>query len=44
MKGGTTAACFPASVALAAGWDDTVAVEIGKALGQETKTKGAYVL
>lgn len=41
---GTRAACFPASVSLAAGFDEEVAEEIGRAIAQEAKSKGAYVL
>jgi beta-glucosidase len=44
FKDGTTAACFPASVAIAAGFDESVAKEIGRALAEETQTKGAFVL
>lgn len=42
--GGNSAACFPASVALAAGFDEGLATEIGKALAQEAMTKGAKVM
>ncbi|CAK7207931.1 hypothetical protein SEUCBS139899_010746 [Sporothrix eucalyptigena] len=41
---GKTAACFPASVSLAATFNHEIARRIGVALGQETQTKGAYVL
>ena len=41
---GTTAACFPACVSIAATFNKSLAYRIGKALGQETQTKGAYVL
>ncbi|KAM5343512.1 hypothetical protein ACJ41O_012049 [Fusarium nematophilum] len=41
---GTTAACFPASVSLAATFNRQLARRVGVALGQETQTKGAYVL
>lgn len=41
---GTTAACFPACVSLAATFNPDLCVEVGKALGQEAQTKGAYVL
>jgi beta-glucosidase len=44
LKDGVTAACFPACTALAACWDGTMAFQMGEALGQETKTKGAHVL
>ncbi|KAF2086574.1 glycoside hydrolase family 3 protein [Saccharata proteae CBS 121410] len=41
---GTTAACFPASVCLAATWDTSLARSIGNALAEETRTKGAHVI
>ncbi|EQB55592.1 hypothetical protein CGLO_04458 [Colletotrichum gloeosporioides Cg-14] len=41
---GTTAACFPACVSLAATFNRSLARQIGVALGEETQTKGAYVL
>lgn len=41
---GTTAACFPACVSLAATFDPNLARRVGAALGQETLTKGANVL
>ncbi|KAF2712662.1 glycoside hydrolase family 3 protein [Pleomassaria siparia CBS 279.74] len=41
---GTTAACFPACVSLAATFDRRLCRQVGKALGQEAVTKGAYVL
>ncbi|PVH84990.1 glycoside hydrolase family 3 protein [Cadophora sp. DSE1049] len=41
---GTTAACFPACVSIAATFDRALTKRIGKALGQESQTKGAYVL
>ncbi|KAG4442810.1 hypothetical protein IFR05_001691 [Cadophora sp. M221] len=41
---GTTAACFPACVSIAATFDRGLTKRIGKALGQEAQTKGAYVL
>ncbi|KAI4853970.1 family 3 glycoside hydrolase [Aureobasidium sp. EXF-8845] len=44
FSGGTTAACFPASVSLAATFDPKLAYRIGKALAEETLTKGANVL
>lgn len=44
FRAGTTAACFPASVSLAASFDEDVAEEIGKAIAQEAMSKGAYVL
>ena len=44
FRNGTTAACFPASVLLAASWDPELVHRIGNALAEETKTKGASVL
>ncbi|KAL3459531.1 glycoside hydrolase superfamily [Aspergillus heterothallicus] len=44
FKGGMTSACFPASVSLAATFDRDLAGRIGKALAEETVTKGANVL
>ncbi|THX41394.1 family 3 glycoside hydrolase, partial [Aureobasidium pullulans] len=44
FSGGTTAACFPASVSLAATFDLELAYKVGKALAEETLTKGANVL
>ncbi|KAH8666501.1 glycoside hydrolase superfamily [Xylariales sp. PMI_506] len=41
---GTTAACFPACVSLAATFNKDLVRRVGKALGQEAQTKGAYVL
>ncbi|KIV98805.1 uncharacterized protein PV09_09455 [Verruconis gallopava] len=41
---GTTAACFPACVSIAASFDTELSELIGQALGQEAQTKGAYVL
>ena len=41
---GTTAACFPACVSIAATFDRDLTKQIGKALGQESQTKGSYVL
>ena len=39
-----TAACFPAGIALAATWDTALIEQIGIALAEETKSKGAHVL
>ncbi|KAI1870584.1 uncharacterized protein JN550_005127 [Neoarthrinium moseri] len=41
---GKTAACFPASVSLAATFNRNLSRQIGKALGQEAQTKGAYAV
>ena len=39
-----TAACFPVGVALASSWDRDLIEQVGAALGQEAKTKGAQML
>ncbi|KPI37717.1 Beta-glucosidase B [Cyphellophora attinorum] len=44
FKGGVKSACFPACVSLAATFDKGLARHIGKALAEETRTKGATVL
>lgn len=41
---GTPAACFPACVSLAATFDTKLARRIGRALADETQSKGCYVL
>ncbi len=41
---GPTSACFPAGVALAATWNTDLVERVGKALGEETKAKGAHIL
>ncbi len=42
--GSTTSACFPVGIALAATWNTALIEQIGQALAEETKTKGAHVL
>src|SRR5208282_5563860 len=42
--GGITAAAFPVGIALAAGWNVDLLGEVGGALAQEAKSKGARVL
>jgi beta-glucosidase len=42
--GSVTSACFPVGIALAATWNTGLIEQIGEALGQETKTKGAHML
>ena len=42
--GGITSACFPAGVSLAATFDVELAQQVGKALAEETKSKGAMCL
>lgn len=44
FREGATAACFPASLLLAASWNTDLALEVGGALAEETKTKGASAL
>jgi beta-glucosidase len=44
LVGGTKAACFPAGISLASTWNTDLVRRIGQALGQETRSKGAYVL
>lgn len=44
MQGGVTAACFPCGANLAATWDTALVERVGRALAQETKSKGARVL
>jgi len=41
---GPPSACFPAEIALAASWNVGLVAEIGQALAQEARTKGASVL
>src|SRR6266480_2918680 len=41
---GVAAACFPVGIALASTWNTELIEQIGQALGQEAKTKGARVL
>lgn len=41
---GKKAACFPAAVSIAATWDTGLAKQIGEAMAEEAKTKGASVL
>jgi len=41
---GPTSACFPAGAALAATWDVDLVGEVGAALADETRSKGAHVL
>jgi hypothetical protein len=44
FEGGTPAACFPAASSVAATFDVDIAHQIGVALAEETKTKGARCL
>lgn len=42
LIGGVTAAAFPVGISIGASWDVDLAREIGRALAQEVKTKGAH--
>lgn len=44
FKGGLSSACFPAAVSLASTFDRTLVAGVGKALAEETRSKGATVL
>ncbi len=44
LIGGVTSACFPSGIALGASWDTDLVREIGGALAEETKSKGAHML
>lgn len=44
LVGGARAACFPCGIALGATWNPDLLHEIGAALAEETRTKGAHVL
>ena len=44
LIGGVTAAAFPVGIALGATWDPALAGEIGAALADEVKSKGAHML
>src|SRR5262245_10045755 len=45
LVGGTmTSACFPAAISLASTWDTNLVEQIGGALGDEAKTKGANLV
>ncbi len=43
LVGGVTAAAFPVGISIGAGWDTALAQDIGRALAQELKSKGAHV-
>ncbi|SEM91651.1 beta-glucosidase [Loktanella fryxellensis] len=43
LIGGVTAAAFPVGIAIGATWDPDLAQEIGAAIAQEVKSKGAHV-
>ncbi len=42
--GDLTSACFPVGIALAATWNPDLVARVGKALGEEARTKGASML
>ncbi|KAB8143857.1 beta-glucosidase [Chloroflexia bacterium SDU3-3] len=44
LVGGVSAACFPAGISLGSSWNTALIEQVGKALGEEAKTKGATVL
>jgi len=44
LVGGVKAACFPVGIALAATWNAALVKQIGQALAEEAKSKGARVL
>ena len=43
LIGGVTAAAFPVGIAIGASWDPELAQEIGSAIADEVKSKGAHV-
>lgn len=44
LIGGVHAACFPVGIALAATWNTDLINQVGVALGEEARTKGAHFL
>ncbi len=42
--GSLSSACFPVGIALASSWNTALVEQIGQALGQEAKSKGAHML
>ena len=44
LQGHTTSACFPAGIALASTWNTELVTQVGIAIAEEAKTKGAHVL
>ena len=44
LIGGVKSACFPAGIALGASWNVTLLNQVGMALAEEVKSKGAHVL
>src|ERR671932_2514141 len=43
LIGDTTAACFPAGIALPATWNTALVEQVGQALAEEARSKGARV-
>ena len=43
LVGGVKSAAFPVGIALGATWDPALTAEVGRALAQEVKSKGAHV-
>ena len=44
FSGGITSACFPAGIGLASTWDVELIEQVGEALAEEVKSKGAHFL
>jgi beta-glucosidase len=44
LVSGVSAACFPAAIALASSWDPALLGEVGAALAEEARSKGAHAL
>ncbi|MBN1138465.1 MAG: glycoside hydrolase family 3 C-terminal domain-containing protein [Anaerolineae bacterium] len=44
QRGGPSSACFPVGVALAATWNPDLVRQVGQALAEEVKAKGAHIL
>ena len=44
QRGGPSSACFPVGVALAATWNPELVRQVGQALAEEVKAKGAHIL
>ena len=44
QRGGPSSACFPVGVALAATWNQELVRQVGQALAEEVRAKGAHIL
>jgi beta-glucosidase len=44
QRGGPSSACFPVGVALAATWNPELVRQVGQAMAEEVKAKGAHIL